>query len=37
MIHATDATGEGGGGKDTCDEDLQCEMKRLRLSLRWFD
>jgi hypothetical protein len=34
MIHATNATGEGGSGKDTRDEDLQCEMKGLRLSLR---
>jgi hypothetical protein len=25
MIHATDTTGEGGGGKSACDEDLQCE------------
>jgi hypothetical protein len=25
MIHATDATGEGGGGKNTRDEDLLCE------------
>jgi hypothetical protein len=23
MIHATDTTGEGGGGKSACDEDLQ--------------
>jgi hypothetical protein len=25
MIHAIDATGEGGGGKNARDEDLQCE------------
>jgi hypothetical protein len=36
MIHVTDVTGEGGGGKNTRDENLECEMKGLRLSLRWF-
>jgi hypothetical protein len=25
IIHATDATGEGGGGKNARDKDLQCE------------
>jgi hypothetical protein len=32
-IHATSANGEGGGGKNACNKDLQ--MKGLRLSLRW--
>ncbi len=27
IIHATDATGEGGGGKNARDKDLQCEWR----------
>jgi hypothetical protein len=35
MIHATEANGEGSGRKNARDKDLQCDMKGLRLSLRW--